>query len=67
MERLSGMRVSEEWARALVACVDEVPVGSGQRRRGWALGVALVVVGVVGVAGFVVWACLFGGWHRLIH
>lgn len=55
MDKLSGMRVSAEWARALVACVDEVPVRSSRRRRGRVLGVVLVVIVVAGVAGVAVW------------
>lgn len=66
MERLSGLRVSGEWATALVACVDPVPVGSVRRRRGWVLGVVVGVV-VSGVVGFVVWVCLVGGLPWFIH
>jgi hypothetical protein len=66
MEKLSGVRVSGEWARALVACVDEVPVGAARRRRGRAYGVVLGV-GVLGVVGIVVWACLSGGLHWFNH
>ena len=55
MEKLSGMRVSAEWARALVACVDDVPVRASRRGRGRALGFALVVLVVAGVAGVAVW------------
>jgi hypothetical protein len=55
MEKLSGVKVSAEWARALVACVDEVPVRSRDSRRAWVWGVVLVLSMVAGAAGVAVW------------
>ena len=66
MDKLSGMRVSGPWARAVLACVDEVPAGTLRRRRRRVLGMVLLGVVVVGV-GVVVWGCRFGGLGLFIH
>jgi hypothetical protein len=50
MDKLSGMRVSAEWARALVACVDEVPARSRDSRRRWVWSGVVVLLVVAGVA-----------------
>jgi hypothetical protein len=55
MDKLSGMRASAEWARALVACVDQVPVRSRDSRRRWVWGGVVVLLVVAGVAGVAVW------------
>jgi len=55
MEKLSGMKVSPEWARALVACVDEVPVRARDPRRAWVWGVVVVLLAIAGGAGVAVW------------
>ncbi|APG05965.1 hypothetical protein BJI69_20030 [Luteibacter rhizovicinus DSM 16549] len=66
MDKLSGMRVSAPWARAVLACVDEVPAGTLRRRRRRVLGMVLVGLIVVGV-GVVVRVCRVGGLGLFIH
>jgi hypothetical protein len=61
MDKLSGMRVSGPWARAVLACVDEVPAGTLRRRRRWVLGMVLVGVGLVVGLGVFVWVRWVGG------
>jgi hypothetical protein len=67
MEKLSGLRVSAEWARAVLACVDHVPAGSLRRRRGWVLGMVFAVVVGAGVVGFGVWVWWVGGFGYFNH
>ncbi len=55
MEKLSGVRVSEEWARALVGCVDEAPSASRRSHRAWVFGGLIVLCVLAGGAGVVAW------------
>jgi hypothetical protein len=57
MEKLSGVRVSGEWARALVACVDVVPVRASRVSAGrvWVWG----VLAIVSVGAGVLWLLVF--------
>lgn len=55
MEKLSGVRVSGEWARAVLACVDEAPAASRRSRLAWALGGLVVLCVLAGSAGVVAW------------
>jgi len=54
MERLSRLRVSPEWERALIACLDEPPKRPG-RLRPWMLGFVLLLLVFAGLAGIAVW------------
>ena len=54
MERLSRLRVSPEWERALIACLDEPPKRPG-RLRPWILGFVLLLLVFAGLAGIAVW------------
>ena len=67
MDKLSGMRVSGPWARAVLACVDEVPAGTLLRRRRRVLGMVLLGVGLVVGLGVFVWVRWFGGLGSFIH
>jgi 4-hydroxybenzoate polyprenyltransferase len=67
MDKLSGMRMSGPWARAVLACVDEVPAGTVRRRRRWVLGMVLVGVGLVVCLGVFVWVRWVGGLGLFIH
>ncbi|HMH66886.1 MAG TPA: hypothetical protein VK519_03095 [Pinirhizobacter sp.] len=55
MDKLSEMRVSPRWSTALIACLDEPPRRARDKRRAWGLGLALVLVGIAGVAGIAAW------------
>jgi len=55
MDKLSELRVSPRWGAALIACLDEPPRRARDHRRAWALGLALVLIGIAGVAGIAVW------------
>jgi len=67
MDKLSGMRVSGPWARAVLACVDEVPAGTLRRRRWWVLGMVLLGVVLVVGLGVFVWVRQFGNLGLFIH
>lgn len=55
MDKLSRMRVSKPWGDALIACLDEPPRHARDPKRAWMLGLALVLIGIAGVAGIAVW------------
>lgn len=67
MDKLSGMRMSGPWARAVLACVDEVPAGTMRRRRRWVLGTVLLGTVLVGGFGVFVWVRWVGGLGLIIH
>jgi len=54
MERLSRVRVSPEWERALIASLD-APPKRPSRRVPWVLGFLLLLLVFAGLAGIAVW------------
>lgn len=55
MERLSRLRVSPEWERALIDCLDKPPKRPLDRRRLGGLVFVLVLIAFAGIAGIAVW------------
>jgi hypothetical protein len=50
MEKLTGLRVSPDWERSLLACLDRPPPRVHDARHAWAAGVGLLLAAIAGAA-----------------
>jgi hypothetical protein len=50
MDRLAALRLSAEWERALVACLDHAPPPARTRFRTWAFYFAVLMGSLAGIA-----------------